>query len=100
MREAKFTKGPWFVDDWSSDCGCLSSINTSSHHRAVEVVTSMIDDVIAGRENKELKANLHLIASAPEMYAMLESIAISMECEHGVDTNAVFALLKKARGEL
>jgi len=40
-----------------------------------------------------------LIAAAPEMYAMLEDIAVSMECFHGVDTDAIYELLAKARGE-
>ena len=35
-----------------------------------------------------------------EMYAMLEGIAISMECSHGVDTNEIFELLAKVRGDL
>ena len=46
-----------------------------------------------------IKENASLIAAAPEMYAMLENISVSMECFHGIDTDSINNLLAKARGE-
>lgn len=96
MREAKFTKGPWTITE-SSWADYSWDINMGSHNAAATVVVRMEYDA---DNSFELEDNAHLIAAAPEMYEMLNDIAISMECEHGVDTNAIFALLAKARGEL
>lgn len=85
MKE-KFTKGEWEFDrtidrvvDASGDTICATGDSWNSY--------------------KNSDANAALIAAAPEMYEMLESIAASMECFHGVDTDSIFNLLAKARGE-
>ena len=78
--EAKFTKGPW-------------TANNTGYYTRVVSGGVLISEISSGN------SNAHLIAAAPDMYAMLEVIAISMECCHGVDTSAIYSLLAKARGE-
>lgn len=98
MSEAKFTKSKWIIGKSEDDYKALS-IDVKCGEGLIELAS--ISGVIDCRyECEESKANAHLMAAAPEMYEMLNDIAISMECEHGVDTNAIFALLAKARGEL
>ena len=98
MSEAKFTKGEWIIGKTEDDYKALS-IDIECSGGLMELASiSGIDD--CRYECEESKANAHLIAAAPEMYSMLNSIAISMECEHGVDTDAIFELLAKARGDL
>ena len=84
----KFTKGYWPITEssWVEDSW---DINMGDHNAAATVVV----ECDFGPDSESLKANAHL------MYEMLNDIAISMECEHGVDTNAIFELLAKARGE-
>ena len=86
MDEAKFTKGEWYIHPNGIGCGGASIVS----------VDKCADSVFSSEE--EL-ANLDLIVLAPDMYEMLKGIAISMECFHGVDTESIFELLAKARGE-
>lgn len=92
MEEAKFTPAPWKVwGDWAiKDC-------------------TKAENLIAQFEDGNF-ANAHLIAAAPEMYAMLERTAsiIKMaeetdyQCygaEMREDVAAINELLAKARGE-
>jgi hypothetical protein len=80
----KFTKGIW---DWEHDESTASMIQIDS-------------DIGCSICRLQSENDAYLISAAPEMYAELESIAISMECSHGVDTESIFELLAKARGEL
>ena len=95
--KTKFTQGEWQISRIYNtlidinvnglnicDIGCCGDFNEG---------TGLV------KPNEEERANAYLIAAAPDMYAELESIAISMECEHGVDTNSIYELLAKARGE-
>ena len=86
MSETKFTKGQWVAH---------TPVDGSSF--AMVQIIGMGGFDISGMP--DCVANCHLIAAAPEMYEMLNSIALTMECFHGVDTDAIFKLLAKARGE-
>lgn len=99
---SEFTKGEWLIVDstgqslsvWASESECITTINYNFHDKEYQ---------------NELKANAHLIASAPDMYAMIKEVA-DMQKQwygYGVDTHMKLAdmakkmetLLKKARGE-
>ena len=81
--ETKFTKGEWRVERFVNGKGFEIAFNDDG-------------EVVADYVYSEHDA--HLIAAAPDMYKMLESIVISMECFHGVDTDSMYELLAKARG--
>ena len=83
MSEAKFTKGEWIVyGDWAIKRKGTTEILASFEER--------------GFNNQEGFANAHLIAVAPEMYAMLENI--HKNCRLPLERDLV-NLLEKARGE-
>lgn len=92
----KFTPGNWKVSD-------------QREIPNMDYDYSIVDDggwYIAHIENcslKEQEANAHLIAAAPEMYALLKTIA-DPATFMGAQTNealrtAIEVVLKKARGE-
>ncbi|APC46574.1 hypothetical protein [Alteromonas phage PB15] len=104
MSEAKFTKGPWYV------------YNNDVYLEIVSDKGAICDTCMSGHEfdggdcleGKSAKANAHLIAAAPEMYAMLQSIDdlfglldehthpnIELDCQQ----HEIRKLLAKARGE-
>ena len=89
MSEEKFTKGEWVVD-------CEISMHVevwSGEERICEVGTRYSEDVAP---------NAHLIAAAPEMYEMLNTIAENMhKSSNGTigDILVIESLLAKARGE-
>lgn len=102
MTETKFTPGPW---------------RRCTFRGIEDVATKSVVAVMASREKKELDANAHLIAAAPEMYEALEEVLEMFESvSKGIDwgktfltadmirkmneapINAAFAL-RKARGE-
>lgn len=87
MSEAKFTKGEWrAIEGFGSDYGVQigNDGGFKFHH-----------------EMANAEANAHLIAAAPELYAMLEKLSGQL-----TDINAhraadeVESLLSKARGEV
>lgn len=90
MSETKFTKGPWHYD------GNFKSI----YNKYCEYICD------APLNNA---ADKHLIACAPEMYAMLELIASAQKKHYGdgmrlhiamiTIAKEIEALLAKARGE-
>ncbi len=90
---SNFTKGPWVVS------GCY--IKCEKGHIAQSKSIFLKGDALV--------ANAHLIAAAPDMYAMLEKLIKAMDnhdawwvnCPDsgGFDTNEMESLLKKARGE-
>lgn len=94
----KFRKGPWFVDSY---------LKIDNSIRVVEgnVMISYHPD----GDNEESKANAHLIASAPDMYAMIKEVADMQKkwYGYGMDTHIKLAkmadkmeaLLATARGE-
>ena len=88
--ETKFTKGEWRVN------------YTGTHWNNPELRNIEINYGDQGEcicDTVYLDSDAHLIAAAPDMYKLLDEIAVSMECFHGVDTNSIYELLAKARGE-
>ncbi len=96
MSKVKFTNGEWEVVD-----GTLVGEQVLFVHVKGKGVVCRLTRQVGTHIplSDEDKANAHLIAAAPEMYYLLEKIAVSMECFHGVDTESTFNLLAKARGE-
>lgn len=95
MKETKFTKRDWcVVTDPDSEHYCLT-VDCGGIMR-INVITSATD--ITFSESIERTANAHLIAAAPEMYEMLESLADQDECQ--MFKVEIAKLLAKARGEL
>jgi hypothetical protein len=86
MSETKFTKGLW----------------TSNGHSCVSVGSKVLcvftDSSVNTGDETEDYANAHLVSAAPEMYAMLESLAEDYGFSHPVHKD-IQALLAKARGE-
>lgn len=99
MSDTKFTKGPWGIIE-----NCVGSIEVvfgnGSACRGDEYLsiypTSSKNDFECIHTGETAEANAHLIAAAPEMYEMLESIS-----ENPSETNVIHIkkLLAKARGE-
>ena len=84
MSETKFTKGEWVFSDDGTD----SIVNTELDLHICSLY-SRVDD---------FNHDANLIASAPDMYAMLESLRE----DYGLLTDAgkdIDKLLAKARGE-
>lgn len=95
MSETKFTKGPWVVNDGFKSNFLRGKITAEIKNNDVVIVDTpsfYFGQAVA-------VANANLIACAPDMYEMLEKIKIQMECCHGVNTNEIESLLKRARGE-
>lgn len=98
MSEAKFTKGQWVTDIDQHDEPNQDIVISSNHMNICKV---HIDDCCT-MHNKELKANAHLIAAAPQMYELLEVIMNILNGEDAlseVSSDDIAKLLTKARGE-
>lgn len=99
MSETRFTKAPWRVNgDW---------MIVDSTDRLIAQFEPLNDELSNG-STKESFANAALIAAAPEMYEMLDSIRQCLEWGYSHDeiagqlldyTNGLKVLLSKARGE-
>ena len=85
MSETKFTKGEW-------------SCRTGSEPMPFAVVYLSNEGGFDISDAPDCQANANLIACAPEMYAMLESMHNSGGLGFGVHAK-IEALLAKARGE-
>lgn len=93
MSELKVTKGDWVVDVYSG-------------HGQVDVISECGRKILhcnkrhfGGSLTCEDLANAHLIAAAPEMYALLEDYVQLLEFD-GYHVNDIKDLLAKARGGL
>ncbi|WP_373092961.1 hypothetical protein [Zhongshania sp.] len=96
MSEAKFTKGPWEVDPLGSDW--LGSVFT--HDGSIQVAQAQqVKPYCLDIKQEERQANAHLIAAAPELYAMLAEIVDDGEISLHQIVRAEKALAK-ARGEV
>lgn len=95
----KFTKGEWFSKDGDGFSKEVI-ITTDDREDCFIIPICEMDMFFDGDVGVEQAANAALIAAAPEMYKLLESIAVGMECSHGVDTDSIFKLLAKARGDI
>jgi hypothetical protein len=94
MSETKFTKGDWVIE--ASNYGILDVVVLDADWQICQFTRS--DDA---------SHDAHLIAAAPEMYAMLEDLAQECQCDCGYKSCRVERirkdiddLLTKARGEL
>ncbi|AUR93301.1 coil containing protein [Vibrio phage 1.186.O._10N.286.49.E3] len=91
MSEAKFTKGPWRILDKYQ-----VGVNVNFGDGFFTIASCQVFN--------EAKANANLIAAAPEMYEMLETLTESQnmeDAEHLLRENRleILELLAKARGE-
>lgn len=92
--EAKFTKGEWWVN------------NIGKHHSNpnidnLQICYSLEEECIC--DTVYQLSDAHLIAAAPDMYAMLEmamNILSGDDYTNEVSTDDIKALLAKARGEI
>jgi hypothetical protein len=99
MSEAKFTPAPWqFADGDSFEKEAV--VTTSSRIDNNTIPICEMDVYFDGDVGIEQTANVCLIACAPEMYAMLENVLMTLADINAYDeVNKIEALLAKARGE-
>lgn len=106
----KFTKGEWAIMPAESDKEYIRIRGTVLGGKfKIANVSDLKNHHEDGKkwcafERSESEANAHLIAAAPEMYAMLSALSGQLESEWPQDAkiflNDIDALLAKARGEL
>lgn len=100
MADTKFTPGPWEACSRET----YQSIYGKGYERAICQVDSYSEGF--GPNRAERDANAHLIASAPELYAMLAQTAEYFSDADGLEEDEyiyrqnVRAALAKARGEV
>ena len=104
--ETKFTKGRWVVD-YRGTTGTVKALVNAKADITPTVATYRITPSII-KADGEVKANAHLIAAAPDMYALLQKFLPMDEDGNGsfiYDDGSecmgedVVKLLAKARGE-
>ena len=102
--DTKFTKGEWYIEDYSSmlDVGTKHNGSVCTVECGYQTSEMLIDP------NDEEMANAHLIAAAPDMYKMLDEVNKAIiHCDNEIGLADVITcmchdidqLLKKARGE-
>lgn len=99
MSEAKFTKGEW-VKDYKGTEGHIKAI--SGFHGSLTPTVARFDVITPSIDEDEKEANAHLIAAAPELYAMLEMVMNILNGDDAineVESSDIKNLLAKARGE-
>lgn len=92
MNETKFTPGPWKLHPKKDYIFSFKRLDDWENPRPICIPT------IISNENEENEANAHLIAAAPEMYAVLAWL----NCRGGLGLDvhkSIEAALAKARGE-
>jgi len=99
--KAKFTKGPWIKGGSDDGGGCVNHIYSDD---ATGSAVANVKFSIVRRRSDELEANAHLIAAAPDMYALLDELSAFLSFKVKDDTLKglklnVDTLLAKARGE-
>ena len=101
----KFTKGKWVIDAKNKfiDGAAITSECRNGMVEICKVESAYFDGNLDNDFEVEQKANAHLIAAAPEMYAMLEDYVSFSERGDAEGFNqmlyVVKDLLAKARGE-
>ena len=85
-----FTKGEWHIENYAT----ILDVSASGHGSICSVECDYREYLITPTD--EQKANAHLIAAAPSMYVMLESISKGMDVW---SIEEVKLLITKARGE-
>lgn len=94
MKETKFTEGKWLIADGTKVGDQILFI-----HSEVSGVICRLTKYVANTPlTKEDIANAHIIAAAPEMYAMLKHIS-DFQTDNENIQKSINQLLAKARGE-
>ncbi len=93
--KTKFTPAPWAID---SSYDTMLYI-TANGHGVCEVDCDTVYAIPEIAPTPQQKANAHLIASAPEMYKLLQEISEDDNYELFGAKLDIENLLKKARGE-
>lgn len=91
MSKTKFTQGPWEVNTTYDELWGNDVWYQTEYHSVQANGDTIASDV-------SCKADAALIAAAPEMYAMLETLLNDYE-EGSIVHGQISALLAKARGE-
>ncbi len=91
MGKPKFTEGPWEVNTTEDELWGDDVWYRVEYHSVIANDETIASDISS-------KANAALIAAAPEMYAMLETLLNDYE-EGSIVHGQISALLAKARGE-
>lgn len=97
MSETKWTPGPWSTHPEELRGGRYWVIDGP-----VDVQDPECDEPLAIHEIDNGKANAHLIAAAPDLYAALEKLLAKVECGTALNCavcDAARAALSSARGE-
>ncbi len=98
MSDTKFTNGEWKAEYYTTKCdGADRVLAYEVWSDGPCVVRKTYTDYVDDKINNELLANAHLIAAAPEMYEMLESLR--GDYDQCATAECIDALLAKARGE-
>ncbi len=92
--ELKITKGEWVVDN-AGDVIIKGSDGGVSFPARDGTIASINDGEYIENDNEH---DAHLIAAAPDMYAMLKNVFDNYETDTHLD-NQITVLLAKARGE-
>lgn len=81
--KTEFTPGPWHINEYA-------------HHTVIGTETKNVAKIISADIDNpgEIRANARLIATAPEMYEVLDKM---IYYPGGVSTNEILRVLKKAR---
>lgn len=110
MEDAKFTPGPWVVDDvfWQGAIPANCE-EWRTENKSVKDIRGKSICMVQGDSEKPMEANAALIAAAPDMYLALgeiiEVIGDKTEYKNGCDCidcvsiRKAVAALSKARGE-
>ena len=94
MNKSKFTKDVKIGISTDESPLCIDGIDEAGEIFEVCYVWGVIDSEVSCDQSR---ANAHLIAAAPEMYAMLEDLKNHHEYDLRKEINE---LLARARGEL
>ena len=82
---SKFTKGTWMPSN-NGTSNCVDVIDSTGHR-----ICEFFDCLMWHEDEAEDKANIRLIAAAPEMYRLLKAFA---ECLH---EDGMFGLMEDAQ---
>jgi hypothetical protein len=93
MSEAKFTKGPWEVDQQVNKISWILSAE-DDFNKAVAKVTQY-----GSIDTSTMNANAYLIAAAPDMYAFISKMALALSSDYPALRDSALEILAKARGE-
>ena len=97
----KFTPGEWVVEEHELAVGNYAMVGFRIRTDSKIICAAQSNEL---KNKPEMQANAHLIAAAPEMYALLSimvspTIMMSENLRNDELRTAIEAVLKKARGE-